>query len=311
MKRVLIFGIAGFVGGYLAQEFHHAGYEVFGSDIQKTASVPNYVFFIEADLLNAASVENILKNSVPDYVVNLAAVSNVGISWSIPQKTINVNVNGTLNILEVARKMSKMPQILLVGSSEEYAVSEKPISEEYEINANNPYGISKIMQERLAEIYMDKYRMKIYCVRSFNHTGIGQNDKFVLPSFCRQVAEIEKSGKAGVISVGNLSARRDFSDVRDIVRAYRMVLESGKYHEVYNVGSGRAYKLSELLEYLISLSGQKIIVQVDKNKIRPVDNPYICCDNRKIKEELGWELEMDIFDTLKEMYVENMKEKAV
>lgn len=311
MKKVLIFGIAGFVGRYLAEEFHCAGYEVFGSDIRKTASVPDYVFFTEADLLNAVSVENILKNDMPDYVVNLAAISNVGISWSIPQKTINVNVNGTLNILEAARKMSKMPKILLVGSSEEYAVSEKPISEEYEINANNPYGISKVMQERLAGMYMDKYGMKIYCVRSFNHTGIGQNDKFVLPSFCRQVAEIEKSGKAGVISVGNLSAERDFSDVRDIVRAYRMVLEGGKYHEVYNVGSGRAYKLCELLEYLISLSRQKITVRVDKNKIRPVDNPYICCDNRKIREELGWELEIDIFDTLKEMYGENMKEKAV
>ena len=304
--------------------------------------------YFQADLLDAESVKSVIHTCAPDIIVNLAAVSSVGVSWNIPQTTISVNVVGALNIMEAARACISMPKLLLVGSSEEYEIKmpaagkhkkaadtaagadresrmsaesspaaadgiseETPlnannlaadgISEETPLNANNPYGISKMAQESFAQMYRERYGMKIYCVRPFNHTGVGQRDSFVLPSFCRQAAAIEKSGRPGTIRVGNLAAERDFSDVRDIVRAYRMIVESEDCTEIYNVGSDKAYSLKELLEYIVSLCSQNITVETDPERFRPVDTPRICCDSRKIRGKLGWEPEYSIFDTLKEM----------
>lgn len=301
-KTVLIFGISGFVGHYLAEEFHSHKYEVHGSDLYRSETVPEYVNFSECDLLDSENVSRLIDSVKPSHIVNLAAVSSVGISWKIPQKTVAVNVEGTLNILEAAKNRDSMPRILLIGSSEEYEISDKPISENAPLNANNPYGISKVMQEHFSRIYCQRFSMKIFHVRAFNHTGIGQPDSFVLPSFCRQVAEISKSGKSGIMRVGNLDVRRDFSDVRDIVRAYRMVIESDNYEIIYNIGSGKSILLRELLEYIVSLSKQHIDVETDPNLFRPADNPIICCDNSLIKEKLGWSCRYDIFETIKNIY---------
>jgi GDP-4-dehydro-6-deoxy-D-mannose reductase len=305
--KVLIFGIGGFVGGYLTQEFIHAGYEVYGSDINKPERLAKEVKFAEADLLNGEAVSQVVSDIQPDMIVNLAAVSSVSASWSIPQTTMMVNVVGALNIMEAARKQSAMPKIMFIGSSEEYETSDKPISETNKLNANNPYGISKTTQERFAALYREQYGMKVYCVRPFNHTGIGQKDTFVLPSFCKQAAEIEKSGKPGVIRVGNLSAKRDFSHVKDIVRAYRMIIESDDCTKIYNVGYGKAYGLDQMLAYIISLSNQQITVEVDPERFRPVDTPTICCDRTLIKAELGWEPEYNVFDALKEIFENYLK----
>lgn len=303
MKKVLIFGIGGFVGRYLALEFINSGYSVIGSDIQHNEKIPLEVDFYEADLLDADAVLALVKETEPEVIFNLAAVSSVVISWNSPQTTMTVNVIGALNIMEAARKCSPMPKVMFIGSCEEYQDTDRPIDEKTPLNANNPYGISKITQERFADVYRERFGMQIYCVRPFNHTGVGQRDSFVLPSFCRQVAEIEKSGRPGTIKVGNLSALRDFSDVRDVVRAYQMIVESDDCTEIYNVGSGKAYKLSDLLNYIISLSKQKITVEIDVERFRLVDTPAICCDYQKIKKTLGWEPKYDLFDTLKEMYV--------
>ncbi|SHK55305.1 GDP-mannose 4,6-dehydratase [Hespellia stercorisuis] len=301
MSKVLIFGISGFVGKYLTQEFVNCGYSVFGSD-KLNSGIPNGIPFVEADLLNEIQVEKVISDIEPDMIVNLAAISSVSASWDIPQVTMSVNVIGALNILEAARKQDKKPRVMFIGSSEEYADSDKPINEETKLNANNPYGISKMAQERFATVYRERYDMAIYCVRPFNHTGVGQRDNFVLPSFCKQVAEIEKSGKAGVIQVGNLAAERDFTDVRDIVRAYRMIIESNDCTKVYNVGSGRAYSLRELLEYIVSLSNQDITVEVDPKRFRPIDTPRVVCNYNLIEKELGWKPEYRIKDTLKEIF---------
>lgn len=299
MKRVLIFGVGGFVGGYLTKEFQQNGYEVYGSDaIEKH---PQGIPFRKADLLNAEAVSELVAEVRPDAIVNLAAISSVGQSWKIPQTTIQVNVVGALNILEAARTIDPMPKVLFIGSSEEYAESDKPISEETLLNANNPYGISKMTQEKFAESYRDRYGMKVYCVRAFNHTGVGQNPNFVISSWCKQVAEISKSGKPGVMRVGNLSVRRDFGNVKDIVRAYRMVLESDDCSVIYNIGTGNSVLLKELLDYIVSLSKQPITVEVDPSLIRPVDTPYICCDHSLITEKLGWVPEYTLFDTVREM----------
>jgi GDP-4-dehydro-6-deoxy-D-mannose reductase len=302
MKKVLIFGIGGFVGRYLSEEFKKNGYEVAGSDVRRTDSIPEYVSFTASDLLDTDAVKTLVANVSPDMIVNLAAISSVGLSWKIPQTTVSVNVVGALNVLEAAKALEKRPKVMFIGSSEEYEAQDVPMNEQTPLDANNPYGISKVTQERFARLYRSQYGMKVYCVRPFNHTGVGQRDSFVLPSFCKQAAEIQKSGAPGVIHVGNLAAKRDFSDVRDIVRAYRMIIESDDCDTIYNVGSGSAYGLDELLKYIISLSTQPIQIQVDADRVRPIDTPVICCDHSLITQRLGWKPEHTIFETLKNMY---------
>lgn len=302
MKKVLIFGIGGFVGSYLARELQDAGYQVYGSDIAAPKTPQPDVTFVTADLLDAETVQRTIEEIGPDLIINLAAISSVGASWNIPQTTMAVNVTGPLNIMEAARKIPQPPKILFIGSSEEYEMTDTDISEETPLNANNPYGISKMAQERFAEVYRERYGLQIYCVRAFNHTGVGQRDSFVLPSFCKQAAQIEASGQPGVIHVGNLAAERDFSDVRDIVRAYRMIIESPDCTKIYNVGSGKAYSLEKMLEYIAGLSSQPITIQVDPERFRPVDQKRICCDYSLIQAELGWRPEHDIFETLKEIF---------
>ena len=301
MKKVLIFGVGGFVGSYLSQEFIDHGYKVFGTDKVQSAMIPGEVDFCESDLMKTDEVEGLVNRIQPEIIVNLAAISSVGASWSIPQTTMQVNVVGALNIMEAARKSEFKPKILFVGSSEEYVISDFPMNEDLQLNASNPYGISKVTQEQFAKLYREQYGLKIYCVRPFNHTGVGQGDSFVLPSFCKQVAEIEKSGKPGIIKVGNLIAKRDFSHVKDIVRAYRMIVESDNCDLTYNVGSGNAYSLEEMLQYIVGLSSQKIEIEIDPSRFRPTDQSVICCDYNLIKTELGWEPQYSVFDALKEM----------
>lgn len=300
MKRALIFGVGGFVGGYLTKELQQHGYEVYGSDA--VDKHPEGIPFRKVDLLNAEAVVELVADVHPDAIVNLAAISSVGLSWKIPQTTIQVNVVGALNILEAAKACNPMPKVLFIGSSEEYAESDRPIDENAPLNANNPYGISKMTQERFAKSYRERYGMKVYCVRAFNHTGVGQNANFVVPSWCKQVAEISRSGRPGRMRVGNLNVKRDFGNVKDVVRAYRMVLESEDCNIIYNIGTGNSVLLKDLLDYIVSLSEQPITVEVDPALTRPVDTPVICCDHSLITEKLGWEPKYTLFDTVKEMY---------
>ena len=302
MSRVLIFGAGGFVGSYLCKEFLNNGYKVSGTDKGEGSALPSEVDFYKTDLMQADEVKKLIGQIQPDIIVNLAAISSVGASWNMPQTTMAINVIGALNIMEAARKSEQKPRILFVGSSEEYVISENPLDENTQLNANNPYGISKVTQEQLAKLYREQYGLKIFCVRPFNHTGIGQRDTFVLPSFCKQVAEIDKSGKDGKIQVGNLKVKRDFSHVKDVVRAYRMIVESDNCNQIYNVGSGNAYSLEDMLTYIIGLSDQNIEIEVDQNRIRPTDQPVICCDRSLIGKELGWEPQYNVYDALREMY---------
>jgi GDP-4-dehydro-6-deoxy-D-mannose reductase len=255
----------------------------------------------EVNLLDRECIDRLLQNTKPDYVVNLAAISSVGASWKDPASTIQVNVVGTLNLLDAIAKHSPNAKTLLIGSAEEYAQQSTPLKESCDREASNPYGISKIAQENFAELYRKKYGMKIICTRSFNHTGVGQRTSFALPSFVQQVATIEKSGQPGVIKVGNLSAWRDFSDVRDVVHVYRMLLENENKYEVYNVGSGIAHKVGDLLQAIIAFASVNISVEQDTEKMRPVDIPYQCCDNSRIVE-CGYWNGTRIEETLKWMF---------
>lgn len=273
--KVVIVGASGFVGGYLARELESAGHSTVKVDLP------------EVNLLDAKQVEALVESAKPDAVVNLAAISSVGASWKCPADTISVNVNGTINLLEAVRKHAPNAKTLLIGSAEEYAVPEgnAPLKETDPLEASNPYGISKIAQENFAQLYRKKYGMKIVCTRSFNHTGVGQTTTFALPSFVKQVAEIHKSGKPGKIFVGNLSAFRDFSDVEDVVHVYRMLLENENEYDTYNVGSGIAHKIEDLLKNVIlKFTPVEIEIVVDPAKVRPVETPYLCADNSRIKK---------------------------
>lgn len=288
--KVVIVGAAGFVGKYLTRELEAAGHSVV------TADLP------EVNLQNAPQVEALIEGAKPDAIVNLAAISSVGASWKCPADTISVNVNGTLNLLEAIRKHAPHAKTLLIGSAEEYAISEgnKALKETDPLEASNPYGISKIAQENFAQLYRKKYGMQIVCTRSFNHTGVGQTTTFALPSFVKQVAEIDKSGKPGKILVGNLSAWRDFSDVEDVVHVYRMLLENENEFDTYNVGSGIANRIEDLLkDVILKFTPAEIEIVVDPEKVRPVETPYLCADNTRVKKY--WK-GTDIRTTLKKMF---------
>lgn len=286
MSHALIIGAKGFVGPYLTNEFLQAGHTVSGYDIP------------ELNILEAEKLNQIIAAEKPDYLINLAAVSSVAYSWKDPALTIDVNLKGSLNILNAVQAFAPKCKVLLVGSSEEYAPKNSPLKEEDPVTASNPYGISKIAQENLASLYRQKYGLQIICTRSFNHTGIGQKDTFAIPSFCKQVALIEKSQKPGKIYVGNLSAYRDISNVKDVVRVYRQLLEQEHEQVVFNVGSGKAHKIEDLLKYITSLSSQNIEIIPDPERIRPIENPYICCDNTKIQKYWGG---ISIEETIQEM----------
>lgn len=282
MKKALIFGSNGFVGPYLAKEFKEQGYLVSGIDIQTETNNEYLDSYYSLDILDEKGVFDVIKNYLPTYIINLAAISSVGLSWKIPSKTFEVNVIGSINIFEAVKVIDKNIKILIVGSSEEYTQIDKPLKETDELCANNPYGISKMTQENMASLYEKRDGLSIIRVRSFNHTGPGQNENFVIPSFCKQIALIENSKMPGKILVGNLSAFRDFSYVCDIVKCYRLLLETVN-SGVYNVGSGKSYKMEDILNKIIGFCNYPVEVIKDETKYRPIDTPFICCDNTKIK----------------------------
>ena len=305
MKSALIFGAAGFVGKYLAEELNKHGYTVHGSDVLEPSHLAGdslFESFHICDLLDADSVRQLVKSVKATHIINLAAISSVGLSWKIPQKTMDVNVTGGLNILEAARENCPEVRLLFIGSSEEYVITDQTISEETPLDANNPYGISKLAIERFSELYRNRYGMKIFYVRAFNHTGVGQRDTFVIPSWCKQTAAIVKSGQPGALKVGNVSVVRDISDVRDVVRAYRMVMESDDCNIIYNIGSGKGTALSDVLICLKKFSNHPITIEQDPALFRPADNPIIVCDHSLITRRLDWRPKHILFETVQEMF---------
>lgn len=310
MKKALIFGMDGFVGHYMADELIENGYDIYACNRFGSPSNP-YNGWYSCDLNSFDQVKNVIAEVSPTHIINLAGQSNVGISWRIPKLTIETNVCGAINIIEAVHECDLDCSILMIGSSEEYAVSDKDLTEESTLGASNPYGISKMMLERFCEIYRKRYGIKLHYVRPFNHTGLGQTDNFVIPSWCKQVAEITKSGRSGKMLVGNLDIVRDFSNVKDIVRAYRMVIESDDCYVIYNIGSGEGVQLRSILDHVRSLSDQEILVEVDPKLIRPIENPYICCDSTLLKEKLGWKPQYSIYATVEEIYEFYMNKKIV
>ncbi|MDD3049335.1 MAG: GDP-mannose 4,6-dehydratase [Bacilli bacterium] len=303
MKKILIIGINGFVGTHLCNELISNGYECYGADINSDNFAVEGIGFEKLDILNADMVKDVIGRIKPDYIVNLAAISSVKLSWDMPQKTFEVNVNGTINILEAIRKSFLKTRVLLIGSSEQYGSIDysKPVNETCELNALNPYGISKATQENLAKLYVKAYAMEIIMVRAFNHIGPGQGKGFVVPDFCSQLVEIERGLKEPIIKVGNLVAERDFTDVRDVVKAYRLLLEKGVSGEIYNVGSGETNSIESILKKLVEISGKNIKICIDEAKFRKIDTQKIVCDNMKLVNDTSWKRRYSMNQSLEDI----------
>ncbi|MGH4049866.1 MAG: GDP-mannose 4,6-dehydratase [Clostridium sp.] len=303
MKKALIIGISGFVGGYLAQELMDNGVEVYGADINK-GKLNDNIKFMQVNLLDQGSIINALSDVRPDYIINLAAISSVKVSWDKPDLTFDVNVKGVINLFEAVRSVNLKPRVLLIGSSEQYGkiTQGERVDEEYALNALNPYGISKITQEKLAMMYKETHGIDVVLVRAFNHTGPKQNLGFVVPDFAKQIAEIEMLDKESTMYVGNLKAERDISDVRDIVRGYYALLLKGKSGEIYNIGSGTAHSMEYLLNSLVKFSSKKISVEIDEKKFRPVETPRIVCNNDKIIRDTDWKPDISMDKTLEDTF---------
>lgn len=303
--KALIIGAAGFVGGYLADHLRgDLGWSVCVTKMpQETCQIEDVEVY-DLDILEKKIIKELFEKTAPDYIFHLAAQSSVAVSWKRPELTVDVNVKGCINVLEAAKELDKKPRILLIGSSEEYGPSlpeENPVDENQPLRPGNIYAATKACQGMLGSIYARAHQMDVMMVRAFNHIGPKQSPIFVVSDFCKQVAEIEKGMKEPVMYVGNLSAKRDFTDVRDIVRAYSALIQKGSAGEIYNVGSGHAIAIQDLLNEILKLSTKVIEVEVDSNKLRPVDVPVVEADITKLETETGWKRAYEINNTLEDI----------
>ena len=288
--RALITGSQGFVGGYLRQELEENDYEVIGLDVQPGENT------VQVNLLDASSVERTIEELKPDAIFHLAGQADVAKSWSIPQKTIEMNTIAAVSLMEAVRHHVPQAKLVMVGSSDQYGNLGKAgesVSETTEMNPQSPYAISKLAQEKMAQVYVRAYGLQICMTRSFNHAGVGQRLGFMIPDFASGVVKVEK-GLAKSIKVGNLDSRRDFTHVKDVVRAYRFISEKGLPGEIYNVGSGVTHSAREILDHLRDRAVCYIPVEQDPARMRPSDTPVICCDHTKLTVHTGWEAQIQI-----------------
>lgn len=300
MKKVLIIGGAGFVGGYLSEILIENGFEVHSTCLPDEKIKNPECKAHNLDILDKNQISAVLDEVKPDVIYHLAAQSSVALSWKNPQLTVDINIKGTLNVLDSLRDSGLDSRIILIGSGEEYGyIQHCPVSEEETLRPGNIYAATKACQSMIGNIYARAYKMDIVMVRAFNHIGAGQLPQFVVSDFCKQVAEIEKGLKAPEMRVGNLDARRDFTDVRDVVRAYMLLGEKGKSGELYNVGSGKARAIRKILDIIISQSTEDIKITVDPERLRPSDIPVIEADISRITADTGWKPEIPIEETIK------------
>jgi GDP-4-dehydro-6-deoxy-D-mannose reductase len=309
--NVLITGITGFAGSHLADYIlaAHPDAEVHGivrwrSRRDNIAHLGDRIRLHEADLKDIVSLKKTLAESRPDRIFHLAAQSFVPASWRLPAETFAINAVGQINLFEAILDVKLDPRIQIAGSSEEYGhvhPDEVPMKETNPLRPLSPYAVSKVAQDLLGYQYFMSYGLKIIRTRGFNHTGPRRGDVFVTSNFARQIAEIEKGKTAPVIYVGNLDAKRDFSDVRDIVRAYWLACEKGKPGEVYNIGTGHTIAMKDMLDILLSLSKVQVKVKVDPARLRPSDVPILYADCRKFVALTKWKPRIPLEATLQDL----------
>ncbi len=309
--KILITGITGFAGSHLADflleeqpqaEIH--GLYRWRSRRENIKQLTGKIALQECDIRDATATREVIEALRPDYIFHLAAQSFVPTSWKAPQESLSTNLLGQLNLFEAVRKADLDCRIQVAGSSEEYGMvyeGEIPITEDQPLRPLSPYAVSKVAQDALAYQYFMSFGMKTIRTRGFNHTGPRRPSVFVCSDFARQVVEIEMGLRDNLIRVGNLDARRDFTDVRDTVRAYWMAISKGEPGEVYNVATGSSWAMSEVLDKLIKLADVDVKVEVDPSRLRPSDVPRLEGDASKLRAATGWKPQIPFEQTLADL----------
>jgi len=309
-SRVLITGISGFIGSYLAEYALSLGAEVYGSKrwrskMENIAHIMDRLNLVECDLKDASSTLALINRVKPDYIFHLAAQSFVPTSWHAPAETLLNNILSQVNLLEAVKASHIDPLILITGSSEEYGLvfpHELPIKETNPLRPLSPYGVSKVTQDLLGYQYHKSFGLRIIRTRAFNCTGPRRPEVFSLSGFAKQIAEIETGRREAVIFVGNLEAKRDFTDVRDLVRAYWLALDKGEPGEVYNIASGISRRIGDALNLLLSLSTTpQVNITQDPSRLRPSDVPVLEGDATKFKQRTGWQAQIPFKQTLEDL----------
>ncbi|MGH7245773.1 MAG: GDP-mannose 4,6-dehydratase [Candidatus Levyibacteriota bacterium] len=308
--KIFITGITGFAGSHLAQyllsqKTHTvSGTYLTESSLATVSEFRDDLQLISLNLLDGNAVSETIEKEKPDVIFHLAALTSPSDSFTNPSETMTNNITAQVNLLEAVKHVDlQKTKILIVSSAEVYGLVEKenlPIDEETPFRPTNPYAVSKLAQDFLGLQYFLSHKLSIIRVRPFNHIGPRQSPSFVVSAFAKKIAEIEKKIKEPVLTVGNLEAKRDFTDVRDMVQAYDVLMQKGTIGDVYNIGSGKSYKIKDILDMLLSFSSVKISVQEDPVLLRPLDNPELVSDNSKIQAATGWQPTIAIEKTLQD-----------
>ena len=304
MKKILITGSEGFAGQHLWKELSANGYEVYGTTLNRPENgLPQNVFV--CDIESQEQLASLISQIKPDGIMHLAGQAKPGVSFNIPQRTFEINTIGTINLLEAVRSIPDyFPRIVLVGTSEEHGVVTPellPITEDTILNPINPYAISKLANWFLAKEYVRSFNFDIVYASPFTHTGPGQLPGFLSPDIASQIVEIEKGIKDPVVATGDLSSKRDIGDVRDVVRAYRLLLEKGKAGERYIISTGKSIPVKDIVEKLVSLAKIKIELTIDPSRSRPSDIPDLIGSHQKLTEATGWQPEIPLDKTLQDL----------
>jgi GDP-4-dehydro-6-deoxy-D-mannose reductase len=310
--RVLVTGVSGFVGGHLAEHLIAAGDLVVGLSAsgrwpEELAHLARDVRIERCDLtaIDEDDLAALVGRKRPEVIYHLAAQANPQASMADPRGTWALNLGGTLNLLEAVKRsgLNPGPRVILVSSGVCYgnpAPEYLPVREDCPLRPNNPYSASKGAADLLGIQHVLAHGTDVVIVRPFNHAGPRQSPLYVLSALAQQVAEVE-AGQKDRAEVGNLDVVRDFTDVRDVVRGYRLLAERGRAGEIYNLGSGRGTRLSSALETLTALAQNPVAVFVDPARVRPVDQPLLIADPSKLKAATGWEPQLSIEQTLDDM----------
>ena len=308
MKRILITGFTGFVSNYLVEHLLESDEDIEIIGISRSSSFDKTVrgkrvHVLRVDLNDRKYVEDLLSYYRPNEIFHLASDSSVSYSWNHPVSSFQNNTNIFLNLIESVRLQKLDCKILSVGSSEEYGVVETsnlPLTEDAPLNPVSPYAVARVSQELLSRIYAKGYGLNIVLTRSFNHIGPGQKNTFVISSFARQIAEL-RMGATKHVEAGDLTIIRDFLDVRDVVKAYMRLMQSGVSGEVYNVCSGNGFSLEQVLDKLRVIAEVDFSISINPAFLRPADNPVIIGSNKKIREACDWSPIIELEESLKQM----------
>lgn len=309
--KVLITGITGLVGSYMAEYLieNMTDIDIFGtyrwrSRMDNIEHKKSKLTLKDCDIRDGVSVRRLVKDVQPDIIFHMASQSSVFTSWHAPRETLTTNIIGEINFFEALHEYNPECKILIPGSSEEYGMVEEsdlPVTEDTLLHPLSPYAVSKVVQDLAGFQYCKSYGLKIYRVRAFNHTGPRREPNFVESNFARQIALIEKGKKPPVIHVGNLEAKRDYTDVRDMVIAYWLMVQKCPPGEVLNISSGRVIKIRNILDILLELSSVEVEVKEDPSRLRPCDAPAIYSDSSRFMELTGWKAEIPFEKTLKDI----------